>query len=146
MDINDTLLVTINLSDTEESTVEVVTYLSQYRDIINVFKGPDAELLYKTLMQVNKKQLKAYLEQLSKKESLDPESEPLTLVQQALVDVTLMGPVIKPYIDTDSLKWKYANPALGKISTKEVDGETIYILNKQEGNDDRNLEKSTTEA
>jgi len=168
MNINDTLLVTINLSDIEESTVEVVTYLGQYRDVINVFRGSEAELIYKSLMNVNKQQLKAYLEQLSKRNELNPSTEiveDLTFndiseienmseiedgpnLTELLYDVTLMGAVLKPNLSAEDLKWLYANPALGKITTKEVNGETIYVLDKfpQEDNNDRSFEEPEIET
>jgi len=51
--INDTLLVNINLSSTEESTIEIVTYMGQHRAVINTFRGKDAELFYKTILSRN---------------------------------------------------------------------------------------------
>ena len=51
MKINDSLLVTINLSDkTDESVIEVVSYIGSYRNIVNVFTGANAEEFYKTLI------------------------------------------------------------------------------------------------
>lgn len=51
--INETLLVSIDLSSTEESKIEIVTYMGQHRTIINTFKGKDAELFYKTIFSKN---------------------------------------------------------------------------------------------
>lgn len=73
--INDTLLVTINLSaeSPDESTVEVVAYMADHRNIINIFRGEDAELIYKTL--INKYLRKEYLAQLPSMSK--PDSDPL---------------------------------------------------------------------
>lgn len=61
--ISDTLLVSIELvAQTEESVVEVVTHLGQTRNVINVFRGADAELIYRTL--INKRLIEAHVEKL----------------------------------------------------------------------------------
>ncbi len=77
--VNDTLLVTINLSaeSPDESTVEVVAYMADRRNIINIFRGEDAELIYKTL--INKYLIKEHLAQLPSMSnpSAKPDSDPL---------------------------------------------------------------------
>ena len=77
--INDTLLVTINLSaeSPDESTVEVVAYMADHRNVINIFRGEDAELIYKTL--INKYLRKEYLAQLPSMSnpSAKPDSDPI---------------------------------------------------------------------
>lgn len=77
--INDTLLVTINLSaeSPDESTVEVVAYMADHRNVINIFRAEDAELIYKTL--INKYLRKEYLAQLPSMSnpSAKPDSDPL---------------------------------------------------------------------
>ena len=77
--INDTLLVTINLSAESlmESTVEVVAYMADHRNVVNIFRGEDAELIYKTL--INKYLIKEHLAQLPSMSnpSAKPDSDPL---------------------------------------------------------------------
>jgi len=121
VNVNDTLLVTINLSDNiEDSTVEVITYLDQYREIINIFRGPDAEVVYKTLINEH-----LFANSIKRLEELKDNDDSFSRCS------------------VDSLKWTHEGQALGKISTKEVDGEAVYILEKTEdNNDDRNLDIS----
>lgn len=158
MNINETLLVTINLSDkAEESTVEVVTYLGPYRDVVNVFNGSDAELIYKTLMNANKKQLKEYMEKIAKRNApeviLDPgfddymkkKNNPEVIKDLHFDDVSGIEnlserQIINPHLNVEGLKWEYANPELGKVTRTEVDGDTFYTLEKKEKDDDRDLE------
>jgi len=58
--INDTLLINIDLSsESETSMIEVVTHIGTVRTVLNTFRGDDAHLIYKTL--VNKHQQEALL-------------------------------------------------------------------------------------
>lgn len=222
--INDTLLVTINLSASslDESTVEVVTYLGQHRDVINIFRGEDAELIYKTL--INRYLIKEHLAKLplmsnpssmmneqtledllsdvntdDRSEETTPQLDPIMfateeeatkvldqmrktlgifgivtfddykkmvgltneldqdfnygwtnldeakVIMESAWDYSIIFP---PAVLLNNFNWKYANPAIGKVTRKEVNGETIYVLDKfpQEDNNDRNFEEPEVET
>lgn len=84
--INDTLLVTINLSAESpyESTVEVVAYMADHRNVINIFRGEDAELIYKTL--INKYLIKEHLAQLPSMSNPSAKPDSDTLATQEAKD------------------------------------------------------------
>lgn len=172
MNVNDTLLVTINLSDkVEDSTVEIVTYLGQYREVVNVFDGIDAEIIYKSLLNLQKQRLAEHLARLGKEVNLlnpvqaypvsaidiikfpkefdasfitvgklnaEPLMVGLMVEEQSLANIPNIIDDNPVYIldkeEVDDLRWVKANPNIGKVATKIVDGKTVYILEKEDNN------------